>query len=79
MGQLCSAAMPCISDWETALDFCLGEMISLGYDYRYEQDTNGGDTDLTKVRIWDVNCSTEPLEKTITIKLGINFTITCPQ
>ena len=34
VGQLCSAAMPCISDWETALDFCLGEMISLGYDYR---------------------------------------------
>jgi hypothetical protein len=67
--QLCSDAMPCASEWNDALDFCLQQLISLGYDYKYEDDYT--------VRIWNTNCSPISLKETITINVGINFTITC--
>jgi len=71
---------PCPSSWETALTNCLQQMISLGYDYRYEYDINDDmDSELTKVRIWDTNCSSRPIRRTILIRVGIEFTITCQQ
>jgi hypothetical protein len=71
---------PCPSSWEDALDNSLEEMISLGYDYRYEYDINDDrDSEPTKVRIWDTNCSSTPIRRTILIRVGIEFTITCQQ
>jgi hypothetical protein len=80
-GQNCLPATPCLSQWTTALDFCLSQIITLGYDYRYETE-NGVITDVTDpkafyVRIWNTNCSDKPLKDVISIKMGINFTITC--
>ena len=74
------SSSPCPSSWETALTNCLQQMISLGYDYRYEHDIND-DVDLepTKVRIWDTNCSSTPIRRTILIRVGVEFTITCQQ
>jgi hypothetical protein len=71
---------PCPSSWEDALDNCLEQMISLGYDYRYEYDSNDDmDLEPTKVRIWDTNCSSTPIRRTILIRVGVEFTITCQQ
>jgi len=71
---------PCPSSWETALTNCLQQMISLGYDYRYEYDVNDDlNAKPTKVRIWDTNCSSRPIRRTILIRVGIEFTITCQQ
>jgi hypothetical protein len=78
VGQSCLPATPCLSDWATALDFALIEIISLGYDYRYEYGI-GDDRDAppTKVRIWNTKCSESPLRDPISINIGINFSITC--
>jgi len=74
------SSSPCPSSWETALTNCLQQMISLGYDYRYEYDINDDrDSEPTKVRIWDTNCSSTPIRRTILIRVGIEFTITCQQ
>jgi hypothetical protein len=70
-GTLCSDAMPCSSDWSEALDFCLQQLISLGYDYRYEGTNN------ILVRIWNTGCSAVSEGETIEINVGINFNITC--
>jgi hypothetical protein len=74
---------PCLSDWDTALDNCLQQIITLGYDYRYETINNtpisGDDTNAVLVRIWNTNCSTTPLVETLSISVGINFNITCTQ
>jgi hypothetical protein len=67
--QTCGKPMPCLSDWDTALEFCLGEMISLGYDYV----PVGEDA----IKIWNVNCSPDSINETITINVGIKFTLTC--
>lgn len=80
VGYLCGDAMPCVSAWETALNNSLSTLILKGYDYRYEHGIDDNlDLPPTKVRIWNTNCSVSPLKTTITINLGINFTITCPQ
>jgi hypothetical protein len=65
---------------ETALDDSLAQLISLGYDYSYEYSDgqNMGDPP-TKVRIWDTNCSSTPIRRTILIRVGVEFTITCQQ
>ena len=69
---------PCPSSWETALTNCLQQMISLGYDYRYENDvTEPRGSTPTKVRIWDTNCSSNPINKSISIRVGIQFTMSC--
>jgi hypothetical protein len=77
-GQSCLPATPCLTDWTTALDFALSQLITLGYDYRYEHGVDD-DMDLppTKVRLWNTNCSDKPLSEPIEIKMGINFTISC--
>ena len=70
-GLLCdTTTIPCLSDWYEALDFSLSQILSLGYDYSYED--NG-----SMVRIWNTNCSTQPINENISINVGINFTITC--
>jgi len=70
-GFLCdTTTIPCLSDWYEALDFSLSQILSLGYDYSYED--NG-----SMVRIWNTNCSTNPINENISINVGINFTITC--
>ena len=78
VGQSCLPATPCLSDWATALDFALTQIISLGYDYRYEYGI-GDDRDSppTKVRIWNTTCSEILLKEPISINIGINFSITC--
>jgi len=77
------SSSPCLSDWDTALDNCLQQIITLGYDYRYETINNtpisGDDTNAVLVRIWNTNCSTTPLVETLSISVGINFNITCTQ
>ena len=80
LGYLCGDAMPCVSAWENALNNSLSNLILKGYDYSYVRGV-GDNISLppTKVKIWNTNCSVAPLQTTITIKLGINFTITCPQ
>jgi hypothetical protein len=80
-GQNCLPATPCLSQWTTALDFCLSQIITLGYDYRYETIdnviTDVSDPKAIYVRIWNTNCSEQPLTEIISINVGINFTITC--
>ena len=80
-GQPCEPATPCLSDWLTALDFALSQLITLGYDYRYETETNVitdiSDPKAVYVRIWNTNCYTTPLVVPIIINMGINFTISC--
>lgn len=80
-GQPCEPATPCLSDWLTALDFALSQLITLGYDYRYETDANVitdiSDPKAVYVRIWNTNCYTTPLVEPIIINMGINFTISC--
>ena len=75
------SSSPCISDWNTALDNSLQQIISLGYDYRYEtmtnNITNGDNIEAVLVRVWNTNCSVNPLDDTIYINVGINFNITC--
>jgi hypothetical protein len=80
-GQSCLDATPCFSDWTSALDFALSQMITLGYDYRYET-IDGTITDITDpkavyVRIWNTNCSTSPIYERISINIEINFSISC--
>ena len=79
VGQSCLPATPCLPDWATALDFALTQIISLGYDYRYENGVDDSSDSLlpTKVRIWNTNCSESPLEEPISINIGIYFSITC--
>ena len=73
-------SIPCVSDWETALDYTLQQMLSLGYDYRYEYSVGQDmETPPTKVRIWNTNCSSTPLLDIIDINVGIQFNITCEQ
>ena len=80
VGYLCSDAMPCVSAWETALNNSLSTLILMGYDYRYERSVNDEiGSPPTKVKIWNINCSVSPLNTTISINVGINFNITCPQ
>ena len=78
--QISTSSSPCVSLWEVALDNCLTQLISLGYDYTYEfaigQDM---DNPPTKVRIWDTNCSSTQTNKSITIRVGIQFTMSCQQ
>jgi hypothetical protein len=80
-GQPCLPATPCLSDWLTSLDFALSQLITLGYDYRYETDNNVitdiSDPKAAYVRIWNTNCSETPLREPISINIGINFSITC--
>jgi hypothetical protein len=75
------APTPCLSQWRAALDFCLSQMISVGYDYHYETTNNVitslDDPKAQYVRIWNTNCSDVALEQKITINVGINFNITC--
>jgi hypothetical protein len=79
-GYLCSDAMPCVSDWVTALNDSLSTLILKGYDYRYERSVNDEiGSPPTKVKIWNTSCSVSPLNTTISINVGINFNITCPQ
>ena len=33
----------------------------------------------TRVRIWDTNCSSNPINKSISIRVGIQFTMSCEQ
>jgi hypothetical protein len=81
VGQSCLPATPCLSDWATALDFALTQILSLGYDYRYETNNNVvtdiSDPKAFYVRIWNTNCSETPLVESISINIGINFSITC--
>jgi hypothetical protein len=80
VGYLCSDAMPCVSAWETALNGSLSTLILKGYDYRYERSVNDEiGSPPTKVKIWNTSCSVSPLNTTISINVGINFNITCPQ
>jgi hypothetical protein len=65
-------SVPNLSDWETALNQTLQQIYSLGYDYRYETIDN-----VYYVRIWDTNCATTPSTKTITINVGIQYSISC--
>jgi hypothetical protein len=75
-----NSSSPCVSLWETALNDCLVQLISLGYDFRYEHSNSEPKGSLpTNVRIWDTNCTSTPIRKTITIKVGIQFNITCQQ
>jgi hypothetical protein len=72
---------PCLNDWNYSLDQTLQQMISLGYDYRYE-DMSGNilgyeDSNAVMVRIWDTNCSSTQIMKTITINVGVQFNIVC--
>jgi len=72
---------PCLNDWNYSLDQTLQQMISLGYDYRYE-DMSGNilgyeDSNAVMVRIWDTNCSSTQIRTTITINVGVQFSITC--
>ena len=78
--QISTSSSPCVSVWETALDNCLTQLISLGYDYTYEYDI-AQDTEEppTRVRIWDTNCSSNPINKSISIRVGIQFTMSCEQ
>jgi hypothetical protein len=65
---------PCLSDWDDALETCLNQMISLGYDWRYETDVDG----TPSVRIWYTNCTTQLTTiKTIDIKVGVRFNVPC--
>jgi len=73
-------SIPCVSDWETALDYTLQQMLSLGYDYRYEYSVGQDmETPPTKVRIWNTNCSSTSLLDIIDINVGIQFNISCEQ
>ena len=76
--QISTVSSPCVSAWASALDDCLIQLISLGYDYRYEY-SSGQDMDEppTKVRIWGTNCSVNPTNQPITINVGIEFNIAC--
>jgi hypothetical protein len=74
---------PCLQDWSYALDQTLQQMISLGYDYRYENASGTvvgyGDSGAVKVRIWNTNCSPTQIINSITINVGIQFSLTCQQ
>jgi hypothetical protein len=69
-----------VSLWETALDDSLAQLISLGYDYAYEYSDgqNMGDPP-TKVRIWNINCSSKPIIDKIQIRVGVQFTMSCQE
>jgi len=67
---------PCLADWDVALETCLNQMISLGYDWRYETDVDG----TPSVRIWYTNCTTQLTTiKVIDIKVGVRFNVPCGQ
>ena len=73
-----TVSSPCVSLWETALTNCLTQLISLGYDFRYEADVSQPrGSEPIKVRIWDTNCTATPVRKTITITVGVQFSMSC--
>jgi hypothetical protein len=78
--QTSNSSSPCVSLWETALDDSLAQLISLGYDYAYEYSDgqNMGDPP-TKVRIWNINCSSKPIIDKIQIRVGVQFTMSCQE
>jgi hypothetical protein len=78
--QTSNSSSPCVSLWETALDDSLAQLISLGYDYAYEYSDgqNMGDPP-TKVRIWNINCSSNPIIDKIQIRVGVQFTMSCQE
>ena len=72
---------PCLSLWTYSLDQILQEMISIGYDYRFEtsdgRSVSSTNPEAVNVRIWNTNCSSIPLDVVFVLEVGINFSINC--